>query len=353
MLTPLNWSLWKRGGEARAARGADRGRRAGAPPRRRARRATGPGHGPLPRPPRRQRRLHGPDGRPAARRRAARRSPSSCSAACPTTSSPSRPSSACRPIAVSMPRALTQSPRAVRAPAPATTGPWWSAEVARVRDLDLDGRPRRSSRSRRDRFAHAMSLHVTCVFATVQPLYDVVLRLSRRGPRRTSPSACIAGLGNHAEVAVVERPLGGLAATGSTSTTFLARHGYHGHDEGEIASHVWREDPQPVQRARRAVPREREREPGRPSSRAVPRNARRPSASCSPRCPACSARSARFALGPPAGWSRCAASARSRSCSASTWPRGCAAARGALLARGRRHRRPRRRLLPHWPGGAA
>jgi pyruvate,water dikinase len=97
-----------------------------------------------------------------------------------------------------------------------------------------------------DRFTVAMSTHITCVFATVQPAHDGVLRLCAAAGRPDLAQRLTSGLGNHAEVEVVA-DLWEVSRDRLTLADFLAHHGYHGHDEGEIASRVWREHPQPVQ----------------------------------------------------------------------------------------------------------
>jgi pyruvate,water dikinase len=242
VLTPLNWSLWKRGGEAglRAALAATGAleRSAAAIPAHDHERAMGLFHGRL-----------------AASvdflGRMGDRLPATSGAAIAEQilgrlpdDFESDPTLRRLPIiAVSMPRALTQSPRAVRA-LYRRTGPWWSAEVARSTELDLEG-ARAQWRLASDRFTEAMSIHTTCVLATIQPLYDVILRLCAAAGRPELAQRLTAGLGNHAEVEVVE-DLWAVSRDRLSLDAFLARHGYHGHNEGEIASRVWRENPAPV-----------------------------------------------------------------------------------------------------------
>jgi pyruvate,water dikinase len=91
-----------------------------------------------------------------------------------------------------------------------------------------------------------MSTHITCVFATVQPAHDGIVRLCAAAERPDLVGPLTAGLGNHAEVEVVE-DLWSVSRGERSLADFLAVHGYHGPNEGEIASRVWREDPRPVE----------------------------------------------------------------------------------------------------------
>jgi pyruvate,water dikinase len=242
VLTPLNWSLWKRGGEAglRAALvavGALEREHAGVPERDR------------------DRVMGLFAGRLAANvdfmGRMGDRLPATSGAAIALQllgrlpdDFVSRPTYRRMPaIAASYPRALAGAPRAVRA-LHARTGPWWSAQVARSPALDRDA-ARTQWRLAADRFTVAMSTHITCVFATVQPAHDGVLRLCAAVGRPELALPLTSGLGNHAEVEVVG-DLWDVSRDRLSFDVFLAQHGYHGHDEGEIASRVWRENPGPV-----------------------------------------------------------------------------------------------------------
>ncbi|HUR73559.1 MAG TPA: PEP-utilizing enzyme [Sporichthya sp.] len=242
VLTPLNWSLWKRGGEAglRTALTA-----VGALERQF---ADVPEHD--------QDRVMGLfHGRLAANvdflGRMGDRLPATSGAAVAAQllgrlpeNFESRPTYRRLPaIAASYPRALAGAPRAVRA-LHARVGPWWSAQVALSPTLDRD-RARSQWRQAAERFSGAMSTHVTCVLATVQPAHEGVLRLCAAAGRPDLAQPLTSGLGNHVEVEVVA-DLWDVSRERLSLDVFLAQHGYHGQDEGEIASRVWRENPQPV-----------------------------------------------------------------------------------------------------------
>ena len=146
-------------------------------------------------------------------------------------------------IAASMPRALVGSPRAVRALA-RSTSPWWASEVSASPTLGFDGAIAQFERAQ-ERFTEALGIHTTCVFATIQPLYDAVLRVAGAAGEPQLAQRLLAGLGNHAEVAVVA-DLWDVSRERLDLDSFLNRHGYHGPDEGEISAYMWRERPEPV-----------------------------------------------------------------------------------------------------------
>jgi pyruvate,water dikinase len=88
-------------------------------------------------------------------------------------------------------------------------------------------------------------MHVSCLFAGVQPLFDQVVRLAEQAGDPELAARLMAGQGSHAELAMVG-DLWSLSRETLSLDGFLARHGYHGPLEGEIASRVWREDASPV-----------------------------------------------------------------------------------------------------------
>ena len=146
-------------------------------------------------------------------------------------------------VAASLPRAVLRSPRAVRALARETSS-WWRAEVARSPALSFEEAAEQFALAE-SRFLPAMGTHVTCVLAAIQPLYDLIGRLAKRAGSPDLTQRLLAGHGNHAEVEVVE-DLWGVSRDRLSLEAFLDRHGYHGPDEGEISARVWRERPEPV-----------------------------------------------------------------------------------------------------------
>jgi len=146
-------------------------------------------------------------------------------------------------VAVTLPRSVIRSPRAVRKLA-AETASWWSAQVARSPTLSFQAASDQFALAQRE-FRRSMGIHVTCVMAAIQPLYDVIGRLSKRVGSPDLTQRLLTGHGNHAEVEVVE-DLWAVSRDRLGLDAFLARHGYHGPDEGEISAYVWRERPEPV-----------------------------------------------------------------------------------------------------------
>lgn len=126
----------------------------------------------------------------------------------------------------------------------ATTGAWWAAEIARTPVLELDA-ARAQWRGASARFEDVMAAHVACLFAGVQSVFDQMQGLALAAGDAGLAARAMAGQGSHAELALVE-DLWQLSREQLTLETFLARHGYHGPAEGELASRMWREDPGPI-----------------------------------------------------------------------------------------------------------
>ena len=147
-------------------------------------------------------------------------------------------------IAFRLPRAFVTSPGAVRVQA-GRTAEWWTRETARSGSLDLAGATAQ--------WAHAvatyedvMTVHITTVFAVVQPIHDQLAKLAVAAGSEDLAGRAVAGQGSHAELAVVE-DLWKLSRGRATMAEFLAAHGYHGPNEGELEGLMWREDPAPIE----------------------------------------------------------------------------------------------------------
>ncbi|HEY4410283.1 MAG TPA: PEP-utilizing enzyme [Acidimicrobiia bacterium] len=156
----------------------------------------------------------------------------------------SRPSRRRWPVvAVRFPAWFVRTPRLIRECRPVTDA-WWRAEIAAAGTLDLAD-ARRHFQAARQRFQETLTLHTTGVIICMQPVYDLMSRLATAAG--VDGSALLTGHGSHEETAVVadlwevSRGRLGLAA-------FLDRHGYHGADEGELSSRMWRENPDAVAR---------------------------------------------------------------------------------------------------------
>lgn len=79
-----------------------------------------------------------------------------------------------------------------------------------------------------------------------QALYEQLRAAAERAGRPGLELSLVTGYGEMAETAVVS-DLWAVSRQRLTLTEFLARHGYHGPDEGELSSEVWRIDPRPLQ----------------------------------------------------------------------------------------------------------
>jgi phosphohistidine swiveling domain-containing protein len=76
-------------------------------------------------------------------------------------------------------------------------------------------------------------------------LFDQISALCAQASTVGLEQRLVTGYSGMLETALV-RDLWGLSRDGMDLTSFLLRHGFHGPDEGQMASRVWREDPSPV-----------------------------------------------------------------------------------------------------------
>ncbi len=146
-------------------------------------------------------------------------------------------------IAARLPGIALRAPGNVRR-LTADTGQWWSKAVHR--QLTLEGARKQFSECLA-RFDDCMTAHIQCVFAAVQPLYDQVQRLADSVGDPALADQVLTGQGMHAELDMVN-DIWEMSRGRLELTAFLDRHGYHGPNEGEISSRVWREDPEPLAR---------------------------------------------------------------------------------------------------------
>jgi pyruvate,water dikinase len=146
-------------------------------------------------------------------------------------------------IAARMPYAALAAPRRAVATRRATQR-WWSAELAGIEHLPLDA-ARQEWQTARGVFERAFFAHVLSNLVCVQPVHDQLRRLTERAGHPELAARIVAGQGAHTETAVVE-DCWALSRDRIALAEFLARHGYHGPNEGELSSRMWREDPSPV-----------------------------------------------------------------------------------------------------------
>ncbi len=144
-------------------------------------------------------------------------------------------------IAVRMPRTAARLKRdslAFRA----EVGAWWRAAVLRP-PADLPG-ANALLVAARERYTRAFSLGVLTSMLS-QALYDQVVLLAEGAGRPGLQHRLVTGYAGMTETALLA-DVWALAQDELDLPTFLLRHGYHGPDEGQLASRVWREDPGPL-----------------------------------------------------------------------------------------------------------
>lgn len=117
---------------------------------------------------------------------------------------------------------------------------WWRSEV--FEGGQTDGHLLLSTA--RDRFLDAMTLHAFGRFLS-QALQGAVLKLATSAEAGHLATGVYSGFGGVAETAVAE-DLWSLSRGHLTEREFLQRHGFHGHDEGNVSGTPWRTDPGPI-----------------------------------------------------------------------------------------------------------
>jgi pyruvate,water dikinase len=174
-------------------------------------------------------------------------------------------------VAVKMPVAVARVAPRLRA-ACGPVGMWWRSSVAPggVASVDV---ARAALREASARFEAVMRPH-TLIAMLSQALYEQLRRAAVAAGRPGLELSLITGYGAMAETEVVS-DLWDVSRERLTLDEFVARHGYHGPDEGELSARVWRLRREPLvallrsyrelddERDPRAVERERARERGR------------------------------------------------------------------------------------------
>lgn len=148
-------------------------------------------------------------------------------------------------VAWRMPRAFIRAKRVLEEQHARIT-PWWSAELERTPTLDLAGAQAQFREATR-MFSEATALQAQGNIIGVPPVYEALEKLVASVGMEESFGKLTAGGGDHAETKVVT-DLWDMAKGRLSEEEFLARHGFHGTMEGDIAGTVWREDPAPIRR---------------------------------------------------------------------------------------------------------
>jgi phosphohistidine swiveling domain-containing protein len=147
-------------------------------------------------------------------------------------------------IAARMPWTFFRTPGQLKAAA-ADTRTWWTGSTATTPVLNEASALRLFSEAI-IRFRSNVTLQATTLFCVVQPIYDMLERLTS-STGEGDLTALASGYGSMPEAAVV----GDLwkASRGQLELSeIVARHGFHGPREGEMMAYVWREDDGPLHR---------------------------------------------------------------------------------------------------------
>lgn len=119
---------------------------------------------------------------------------------------------------------------------------WWQPRVGE----NPPGSPAKRLLEATKRFEDAQHLHIRGR-SLLQGLGAQVQETANSIDRPDLIAPLTSGVGEMEETRVVD-DLWGVAHGEIDLATFLARHGYHGHGEGNISATVWREDPTQVER---------------------------------------------------------------------------------------------------------
>jgi pyruvate,water dikinase len=136
-----------------------------------------------------------------------------------------------------------QGPRRIRASRAHMAG-FWQQSLAALPGLDAEGARLLLLRAA-DEFGTVIRRHTVLTLGAVQPVYDLLEKVCAGSA--ISAQQLMGGHGNHEETALV-RDLWACSRDRLPLAEFIARYGYHGPQEGDISSVVWRENPTPVQR---------------------------------------------------------------------------------------------------------
>jgi pyruvate,water dikinase len=126
----------------------------------------------------------------------------------------------------------------------APVAPWWRAAV-RPGALEDAASARAALREAAARFESVMRPH-TLAAMLCQGLYEQLRRAAAAAGRPGLELSLVTGYGQMSETEVVT-DLWEVSRGRLELDEFVARHGYHGPDEGELSSRVWRERREPLE----------------------------------------------------------------------------------------------------------
>lgn len=121
------------------------------------------------------------------------------------------------------------------------TDSWWRAETSRMAELST-AEAQCVAAASRDRFFDALAAQAVISATVIQPVQEQLTAVCERAG--VDASVLLRG-SSHEEGAVLDDLWAASRGT-LTIEEFVKRHGYHGPGEGELETHVWREDPAAV-----------------------------------------------------------------------------------------------------------
>jgi phosphohistidine swiveling domain-containing protein len=123
---------------------------------------------------------------------------------------------------------------------------WWRSRISSVAAMSLTESITQLADAR-ERFRRSVILNGQAVACVVQPAFESLSALVQRAGAGEITDF-MSGYGEHAETAMVH-DLWAASRGKLTVEELVARHGYHGPNEGELSGRVWREDAGPLRSA--------------------------------------------------------------------------------------------------------
>ena len=124
-------------------------------------------------------------------------------------------------------------------------GPWWRKAVTAAPTMTAE-QARANLDAAARKFAGVMRPHVLAAMLC-QGLYEQVRAAAERAGKPGLEIALVTGYGDMAETAYVG-DLWDVSRSALSLDEFVARHGYHGPNEGELAARIWRLDRSPLEK---------------------------------------------------------------------------------------------------------
>lgn len=145
------------------------------------------------------------------------------------------------PALAALIRGMAEAPRLVRRERD-EVGRWYTESLQELAE-PTEATAKRLLAEANLRFRQGIYRQGKTFFCGPQLVYDILTRLC--ASNSVAADSLMSGYGGHAETAIVT-DLWACSRGRLDLSTFVERHGYHGPDEGQPHSRVWREDPAPL-----------------------------------------------------------------------------------------------------------